>query len=165
MGAVIRQCATIIVVEPVASRRDLALSLGATHAIDPAAAPSLPEALRAILPDGVEFAFETSGREAVVEAALGSLASHGLLGLVGVPPRPDSNLTINLAAFITYGHRIHGIIEGDSDLDNFIPELVDLYRQGRFPFDRLIQTFPLAQINEAVAAQARGDCVKAVLIP
>ncbi|KQN00794.1 geraniol dehydrogenase [Sphingobium sp. Leaf26] len=165
MGAVIQGCATIIVVEPVASRRDLALSLGATHAIDPAGEPSLPDAIRAIVADGVEFAFETSGREAVVEAAPASLGSHGLLGLVGVPPRPESSLSINLAALITYGHRIHGIIEGDSDLDSFIPELVELYRAGRFPFDRLIQTFPLAQINAAVAAQARGDCVKAVLIP
>lgn len=164
MGAVIRGCATIILVEPIAARRDLALSLGATHVIDPAQG-DIAALIRAILPDGVEFAFETSGREAVVEAALSSLSSHGLLGLVGVPPRPESSLSINLAAFITYGHRIHGIIEGDSDLDSFIPELVDLYRAGRFPFDRLIQTFPLADINCALEAQARGDCVKAVLIP
>lgn len=164
MGAVIRECAAIIVVEPQAARRDLALSLGATDVIDPAAG-AVPDAVRAILPDGAEFALETSGREDVVEAALASLGSHGLLGLVGVPPRADSTLSVNLVSLITYGHRIHGIIEGDSDLDGFIPELVALHRAGRFPFDRLIQTFPLDQINEAVAAQARGDCVKAVLIP
>lgn len=164
MGAVIRECRTIIVVEPQPARRDLALSLGATHAIDPSAGP-VSEAVRAILPDGAEFAFETSGREAVVEAALACLGSHGLLGLVGVPPRPDSTLSVNLAALITYGHRIHGVIEGDSDLDGFIPELLALHRAGRFPFDRLIKTFSLDRINDAVAAQARGDCVKAVLIP
>ena len=164
MGATIVGCATIILVEPVAARRDLACSLGATHVIDPGSEEVGP-AIRSILPDGVDFAFETSGREAVVETALGSLGSHGLLGLVGVPPRPDSTLSINLAALITYGHRIHGIIEGDSDLDGFIPELVALHRAGRFPFDRLVRTFPLERINEAIAAQARGDCVKAVLIP
>jgi aryl-alcohol dehydrogenase len=164
MGAVIQDCATIILVEPVAARRELGRSLGATHVIDPTDG-DVGAAIRGIVPDGVEFAFETSGREAVVETALAALASHGLLGLVGVPPRPDSTLSINLAALITYGHRIHGIIEGDSDLDGFIPELVELHRAGRFPFDRLIKTFPLDRINEAVAAQARGDCVKAVLIP
>jgi aryl-alcohol dehydrogenase len=164
MGAVIQGCATIILVEPIAARRDLALSLGATHVIDPKAG-DVAAAIRAILADGVEFAFETSGREAVVETALGSLASHGLLGLVGVPPRPESSVSVNLAALITYGHRIHGIIEGDSDLDGFIPELVEHHRAGRFPFDRLITTYPLGQINDAIAAQARGDCVKAVLIP
>lgn len=164
MGAVIQQCVTIILVEPIAARRDMALELGATHVINPASG-NVTEQVRGIVPEGVDFAFETSGREAVVEAALACLTSHGLLGLVGVPPTPDGSLTINLAALITYGHRIHGIIEGDSDLDGFIPELVDHFRAGRFPIDRLTKSYPLAQINEAVAAQARGDCIKAILIP
>jgi aryl-alcohol dehydrogenase len=164
MGAVVQGCSTIILVEPFVARRDVATRLGATHVIDPAAG-DVGEAIRAILPHGVEFAFETSGREAVVETALGALSSHGLLGLVGVPPRPESSLSINLASLITYGHRIHGIVEGDSDLQTFIPELVELYRAGRFPFDTLVQTFPLDRINEAVAAQLSGACIKAVLIP
>jgi aryl-alcohol dehydrogenase len=164
MGAVIQQCSTIILVEPIAVRRNLARDLGATHVVDPGAG-DVGEAIRQILPQGVEFAFESSGREQVVETALQALASHGLLGLVGVPPRPESTLSINLAAFITYGHRIHGIIEGDSDLDGFIPELVAHFKAGRFPIDRLIKTYPLSAINEAIEAQHRGDCVKAVLLP
>ena len=164
MGAVLQNCATIMLVEPIAARRDMAMSLGATHVIDPGAG-NAGDAIRAILPDGVEFAFETSGREAVVETALASLCSHGLLGLVGVPPRTDSSVSINLAALITYGHRVHGIIEGDSDLQGFIPQLLAHYQAGRFPFDRLIRTFALDDINDAVAAQLRGECIKAVLIP
>ena len=164
MGAVIQGCSTIILVEPIEARRALALELGATHVIDPAVG-DVPAAVRAILPDGVEFAFESSGRVPVVEAALACLGSRGLLGLVGVPPKPEDSLTINLAASITFGHRIHGIIEGDSDLDGFIPELVALHKAGRFPIERLIKTFPLSDINQAVAAQHRGDFVKAVLLP
>jgi aryl-alcohol dehydrogenase len=164
MGAVLQNCTTIMLVEPIAARRDMGMSLGATHVIDPGAG-NAGEAIRAILPDGVEFAFETSGREAVVETALASLCSHGLLGLVGVPPRTDSSVSINLAALITYGHRIHGIIEGDSDLNGFIPQLLAHYQAGRFPFDRLIRTFALDDINAAVEAQFRGECIKAVLIP
>ncbi len=164
MGAVIRECATIILIEPVEARRDMALALGATHVIDPANDTVVAD-IRAILPDGVDFGLETSGHEAVVEAALASLASHGMLGLCGIPPRPESTLSINLASLITFGHRIVGIIEGDSDLDGFIPELIALHRQGRFPFDRLISTFPLSDINAAVAAQHDGLCIKAVLLP
>jgi aryl-alcohol dehydrogenase len=164
MGAAIQGCATIILVEPIASRRAMAKSLGATHALD-SASQNLAEAIRTIVPNGVEFALDSSGREDVIMTALGSLCSHGLLGLVGVPPRPESAISVNLAALITFGHRIHGIIEGDSDLDRFIPELIGHFKAGRFPFDKLVKSYPIEQINEAIAAQHRGDCIKAVLIP
>jgi aryl-alcohol dehydrogenase len=164
LGAVIQGCATIILVEPIVARREKAKSLGATHVID-SASGRIGEAIRAIVPSGVDYALDSSGREDVIMAALGALGSHGLLGLVGVPPRPDSAVAVNLASLITFGHRIHGIIEGDSDLDRFIPELLDHFKAGRFPFDTLVNTYPISQINEAIAAQIRGDCIKAVLIP
>ena len=164
MGAVIRQCATIILVEPLAARRQLATELGATQVIDPAAG-DVPTAIRTILPDGVEFAFDSSGRVGVIEGALASLASHGMLGLVGVPPTADAALSVNLASLVTFGHRIVGIIEGDSDPQAFIPELIEHYKAGRFPFDRLVTTYKLAEINAAIADQASGACVKVVLIP
>ena len=163
MGAVVQGCAPVILIEPIEARRRLALELGATHVIDPAHR-DVAAAVRSIASGGVEFAFETSGKESVVETALATLTSHGLLGLVGVPPTPQSSLTINLAALITFGHRIHGIIEGDSDLDHFIPELIALHRAGRFPFEKLIKTFPFEHINEAIDAQHRGECIKAVLL-
>ncbi|UVO51037.1 NAD(P)-dependent alcohol dehydrogenase [Sphingomonas sp. SUN019] len=164
MGAAIQRCARIILVEPVAARRDLAIELGATDTIDPADG-DVTAAIRAILPGGVDFAFDTSGRVAVIEAALAALAPRGLIGLVGVPATADATLTVNIAAAITFGQRIIGIMEGDSDPQVFIPELIAHHRAGRFPFDRLIRTYPLAEINEAIAAQARGECVKVVLIP
>jgi aryl-alcohol dehydrogenase len=164
MGAAIRGCTTIILVEPIAARRAMAKSLGATHLIDPASG-QVGEALRAIVAAGVDYALDSSGREEVIMTALGALASHGLLGLVGVPPRPESAISANIASLITFGHRVHGIIEGDSDLDQFIPELLAHFEAGRFPIDRLVQSYPLNQINEAIAAQLRGDCIKPVLIP
>jgi aryl-alcohol dehydrogenase len=164
MGAVIKGCTTIILVEPIAARREMAKSLGATHLID-SASGQVGEAIRAIVPTGVDYALDSSGREDVIMTALGALGSHGLLGLVGVPPRPESAISVNLASLITFGHRIHGIIEGDSDLDRFIPELLGHFKAGRFPFDTLVKTYPIGQINEAISAQLRGDCIKAVLIP
>lgn len=165
MGAVIQGCSTIILVEPIAARRDIARELGATHVIDPAEAPNLTEALRTIAPVGLDFAFDTSGVVPVIEAGLAALGSHGAVGLVGVPSKAEASINVNIAALMTPGHRIIGIIEGDSDPHIFIPELIAHHAAGRFPFDRLIKTFPLDQINEAVAAQARGECIKVVLIP
>lgn len=165
MGAVIQGCATIVLVEPVAARRTIAMELGATHVIDPAEHRDLAQALREIAPLGFDFAFDTTGIVPVIEAGMASLGSHGAIGLVGVPARGDAAISVNIAALMTPGHRIIGIIEGDSDPQQFIPELLAHHAAGRFPFDRLIKTFPLDQINEAIAAQARGECIKVVLIP
>ncbi|MDF2442988.1 MAG: aryl-alcohol dehydrogenase, partial [Subtercola sp.] len=87
LGAVVQGCSTIIVVEPVESRRQLALTLGATHALDPAAGP-VEEQVRAIEANGVNFAFDTTGIPAVLSSALNSLGPQGTLGLVAVPSDP-----------------------------------------------------------------------------
>lgn len=164
MGAGIRDCSTIILVEPVAKRRDLAMELGATHAIDPMAG-DVTTAIRELVPDGVDFAFDTSGRVEMMAAVLATLTPRGMLGLVGVPGNAEAALTVNIAGMITYGQRIVGIMEGDSDPQAFIPELIAAHRDGEFPFDKLVRTFPLHEINAAIEAQKRGDCVKVVLIP
>ena len=165
MGAKIQGCDPIIVIEPVPARRELAMELGATHVIDPNGSPDVPAAIREIVPAGVDYAFETSGLPKVVEGAMASLGSHGMLGLVGVPPKPEDSLTVNLAAAITFGHQIKGIIEGDSDLHTFIPEMVALFKAGKLPLDKLVTTYPLRKINEAVEAHHSGSAVKVVLIP
>lgn len=165
MGAVIQGCSTIILVEPMDTRRAVGLDLGATHVINPNNAGDLAEELRAIVPAGLDYAFDTSGVVPVIEAGIAALGSHGAIGLVGVPKDPADSISVNIAALMTPGLRIIGIIEGDSDPQTFIPELLSHHAGGRFPFDRLIRTYKLADINEAVAAQARGECIKAVLIP
>ena len=164
MGAAIQGCSPIILIEPIPARRALAVDLGATHVIDPGAG-TVAAAIRAIVPDGTDFAFETSGRLDAIAAARGALATRGMLGLVGVPHDADAAFPVNISELMGLGHRIVGILEGDSDQQEFIPELIAHHASGRFPFDRLIKTYPLAEINEAIAAQARGECVKVVLIP
>ncbi len=163
MGASIQGCGAIIVLEPHPARRALALELGATHAIDPAANPDLIAAVRAILPDGVDYAFDTTGIPALLNATMGCLGSHAVFGIVGIAP-PGTPVPGDLGTLMTYGHSIKGIIEGDSEPDVFIPQLIELYRAGRLPFDRLIKTYPLSEINQAIADQHHGDCVKVVLL-
>jgi len=164
LGAVVQQCATIIVAEPREERRALALELGATHALDPATG-DLAAAVRAIQPLGVDFAFDTTGRRDVIEAAMGALAPRATIGLVGIAHPADDRLGISINQLVGAGHIVMGIIEGDSLPDVFIPRMIELYRAGKMPFDRLIREYPLAQINEAIADQHAGACVKAVMIP
>ncbi len=52
---------------------------------------------------------------------------------------------------------------GDSVPEYFIPHLLDLYQQGRFPFDKMVTFYPFAQINEAIHDTETGKAVKAVL--
>jgi aryl-alcohol dehydrogenase len=65
---------------------------------------------------------------------------------------------------ILFGRTVRGI-EGDSVPDIFSPQLIELWRQGAFPFDKLIKYFPLEHIQKAVAASEDGSVLKAVLVP
>jgi aryl-alcohol dehydrogenase len=163
LGAVLRRLKTIIVVEPHAARRALALELGATHAIDPAAG-DIAQALAAIAPAGVDYALDTTAVLQVIESAVACLAPRGSFGFIGVPADPLMKLPGTLRTALRSGHTFRGIMEGDSDPDVFIPELIEHYRAGRFAFDKLVKTYPLSDINRAISDQHDGVCVKAVLL-
>ncbi|AMM21842.1 geraniol dehydrogenase [Frondihabitans sp. PAMC 28766] len=162
LGAVVQGCSTIILVEPVAARRELALTLGATHVIDPAAGP-VDEQIRAIVPDGAQYGFDTTRIPAVIAAVLNALGNQGVLGLVAIPADPTASMSLPLIPALLLGLTVKGIVEGDSVPDEFIPQLMSLYQEGRFPFDKLITKLPFDQINEGMKAQHDGTAIKVVL--
>jgi aryl-alcohol dehydrogenase len=162
LGGKIAGCASIIMIEPQQARRQLALELGADHAIDPAAGDTA-EQVRAILPQGANNVIDTSGNVGAISAALGMLAPHGAIGLVGVPGSLDAVLPMPIVPAITYGYTIKGIIEGDSDPDTFLPELIALHAAGKLPIEKFSTIYPFDQINEAIADSHTGQCVKAIL--
>lgn len=164
LAAVVREAVSIIVVEPHQNRRDLATELGATHVVDPQAG-EVSEQIRQILPAGADYALDTTAAAPVVEQLLASLGMRGVLGMLGVPADPQASFSVGLFQTPMLGLTIRGIVEGDADPQTFIPYLLELHAQGKFPFDKLITTMPLAQINEAVAAQLRGEILKVVLTP
>jgi aryl-alcohol dehydrogenase len=164
MAAVVREATSIVVVEPHQRRRELALEVGATHVIDPNAGPLL-EQIRGIAPAGADYAIDTTAVAPVVEQLLACLGVRGKLGLIGVPADPEAVFSVGLFQPPLLGLTIRGIVEGDADPKTFIPYLVDLHSQGRFPFDKLITTMPMSEINEAIAAQHRGEVLKVVLTP
>lgn len=167
LGAVLQPCSTIIVVEPAGRRRNLALSLGATHVVDPGAVTDVSAAVRHILPGGADYVFDTTGLPKVLSLVPQLLARRGTFGFVGAPPIDFAGMPLpgSMREAMRGGFTYRGILEGDSDPDVFIPQLMNLYVEGRFPFDRLITRYPLAEINRAVDEQKRGLCVKPVLLP
>jgi aryl-alcohol dehydrogenase len=64
---------------------------------------------------------------------------------------------------IMNGRTVMGILGGDAIADLFIPKLIELYSQGRFPFDRLITFYPFDDINKAVEDMEKGRVMKPVL--
>lgn len=165
MAARIMNCAPIILVEPHACRRALGHEFGATHCIDPAATLDLVAALRRIVPFGIDNALDTTGIPALLETAMATLGSRGTLGLVAAAAPGAAGLPGVINRFVTLGQSIRGIVEGDSDPDIFIPELIAHHRAGRLPFGRMIKTYPLSAINEAIEDQLNGRVIKAVLLP
>lgn len=56
-----------------------------------------------------------------------------------------------------------GILGGGGRSHELIAGLMELYEQGRFPFDRLIEYYDLADVEQAMACLAAGEVVKPVL--
>ncbi|MGE3744659.1 MAG: NAD(P)-dependent alcohol dehydrogenase [Sphingomonadaceae bacterium] len=162
LASVIQGCEMIIVVEPVEARRKLAIELGATHSIDPRAGDTAA-AIRDIIAGGVNYAVDTTAVPAALEAAAAALATNGTLALVGVPAKPDTTFALSILNTVSIGATVRGIVEGDSDPAEFIPRLLQLHAEGKFPFERLISLYPIAEINQAVDDHHHGKCVKAVL--
>ena len=69
---------------------------------------------------------------------------------------------------LPYGALMTGITqtvcEGDSDPDRFIPRLIEYYRAGQLPFDRLISFYPFEDINRAIHDAETGVAIKPVLL-
>jgi aryl-alcohol dehydrogenase len=72
-------------------------------------------------------------------------------------------LPLNLIDAISVGKTVRGIVEGDATPASFIPKMIDLYQQGRFPFDKLIRYYPFDEINQAIHDSETGKVIKAVV--
>jgi len=159
MAAVVAGAATIIAVDLQQHRLDLAVELGATHVLA-GDAPDVTEQIVALTSGGVQYAFDTTGVPAVMLSALRATRMTGRVGLVGVQQGP---LSLDTTDYL--GRTILNILEGSADPHEFIPYMIELWQAGRFPFDRLIEQFPLEQINEAEQSSLAGGVIKPVLRP
>ncbi|KAL2826292.1 chaperonin 10-like protein [Aspergillus cavernicola] len=88
MTAKIQHCRTIIVVDRVEARLELASDLGATHTINSACPDfgTLTDAVFEISPGGVSAVIDTTGAPALIEEAFQCIEKRGKLILIGVPP-------------------------------------------------------------------------------
>ncbi len=163
MAAKVVGCTTIIAVDLQDGRLEQALTLGATHVLNGSQQDVRDEILALTGGEGVQFSLECTGLPKVLRQAVDCLRLTGTCGVIGVAPL-GTEVTLDMNSLL-FGRSVRGIIEGDSIPDIFIPQLVELWRQGRFPFDRLVRYYPLSEINEAMRASEAGEVLKAIVQP
>ncbi len=152
---------TVVAVDLNPERLALARELGATHTID-GADPDLVAQVAEATGGGATFSFDTTGAPAVIRKAVDSLALRGECGTVGAAPL-GTEVTLDLMGLMTAGRKFRGIVEGDATPQVFIPVLIELFMQGRFPFDKLVTFYPFDRINDALHDSETGKVVKPVL--
>jgi aryl-alcohol dehydrogenase len=161
MAAKLAGCDPIIAVDVFENRLELARALGATHAVDARRTDVAAEVRRIAGGSGVKFSLEAAGVPPALRAAVDALAPRGVCCLVG-SARDGVDASIEMRV-LQQGRVVRGCIQGESVVQEFLPQLVELYRAGKLPVDRLVRHYEFAAINEAVADMLAGHTIKAVL--
>jgi len=90
------------------------------------------------------------------------LSNRGTLAIVGAPPG-GTEYAFDANDMILLGRKVVGVVESDSVVKVYIPRLIELYKQGRFPFDKLVKYYKFKDINKAVKEMKDGKVIKPIL--
>jgi aryl-alcohol dehydrogenase len=134
-------------------RLEIARELGATHVINNRQ-EDIVSRIAAITGGGVDHVLEITGDSAMLQLAIDMLNPHGTVALFTGEGGPGT---------LPEGRKTIGVTEGSSIPQIFIPRLIELYRTGLFPFDRIVKFYDFAEINQAIADAKHGDTIKPVL--
>lgn len=154
MAARISGAEPVIGIDIRPARLSLAKELGATHVIN-STREDVAGRIEKITGKGVDYTVETSGNDEMYELSLELLNPHGTAALLTGISGPSS---------LPGRRKALSIIQGDADPRRFIPRMIELYRKGCFPFDRLEATYDFMDINRAIADSRRGKAIKPVLL-
>jgi NDMA-dependent alcohol dehydrogenase len=165
MGAALVGAEPIIVADLVDSKLETAMDFGATHTVN-AKTHDLVEGVRELTDgEGVDFAFEAIGNPRAMTQAFQSLRRGGTATAVGIAPL-GSQVTINAGDLVYQEKTLRGSYYGSTRPQADMPRLLQLYKAGKLPIDRLIsRRYPLERVNEAYEALLAGEVARSVLIP
>jgi len=163
MAAAVASCTTIIGVDIHDSRLELATELGATHTINSATHDVAAKIDRITGGRGLNYALDTTAISSVVRQAADALGTRGELVAVGAAA-PGEEVSFEVGSSLTKGWTFKTVIEGSAVPQVFIPRLVDLWKQGKFPFDKLIKTYSHADINQGFDDSESGAVIKPVVV-
>ncbi|KPF90750.1 geraniol dehydrogenase [Novosphingobium sp. AAP83] len=162
MAAGIADAATIVAIDINDTRIALAQQLGATHGLRSDNGDFAELAKQAGCPAGFDYIIDTTGIVGLVNDAILALAPRGEIALVGAYA-PGTLVQADTTHIMGGGRVIRGVVEGSANPKVFIPELIEHYRAGRFPFDRLVEYFDFAELGAAIEAGETGKVVKPIV--
>jgi aryl-alcohol dehydrogenase len=163
MAARVAHCAIIVAVDIHDSRLELARELGATHTIN-SLTENVAERLGEITDgSGIDYVVDTTGRPELLRQAADAIAVRGTVALVGAA-RPGTEVSFEVGASLVKGWTFKTVVQGSSVPQVFIPQLIELWKAGEFPFEKLVGNYSLDQINQGFADSKNGITVKPVII-
>lgn len=160
MAAKIANCQIIIAIGRNDEKLALAKEFGATHIINSKKVNDVVKAIQEITNGGANYTMDTTGVPEIMNQALYSLRTNGQCASVAV----TGETTIDIFQALTLeGRTLKGYIQGNSIPRLFIPKLVDYYKAGLFPFDKLIKVYKMEDINKAFEDVRNGKTIKPVI--
>jgi Zn-dependent alcohol dehydrogenase len=159
-GARIAGAATILAVDPLPAKHELARAMGATAAVTPDEAQ---QARKELTGGGFDYAFEVVGLSATIRAAWALARRGGEVIVVGAGSRSDS---VPFTAFelLFDGKRLLSSLYGGCDLRRDVPRFAGLWRAGLLDIEGLIsRRIAFDDLNEAISALRRGEAVRQVV--
>jgi aryl-alcohol dehydrogenase len=152
----------ILVTDVRDDRLMLAQELGATAVFNPRAG-AMDKWVMAQTGRGVGKLLETSGNATAFESAIASLRTGGHMAYA-ILPSPMDKYELKPMALFEKAARFEALSFGNSVPQDLYPKILDWWRAGEFPVERLIATFSFADINLAMERASNGDVIKAVLM-
>ena len=160
-GARLANAIRIVAIDTNPRKEKAAREFGATDFID-ASTVDTRDAMKELLPEGVDWSFECVGHPAVIRKAIDILGWGGTSVILGVPEATAEASFLVSSMYLDKG--ILGCRYGSSRPHADIPLYVDLYRSGRLKLDELItRTYPLDGVHDAVHDMEAGDLNRGVL--
>ncbi|WP_329398402.1 Zn-dependent alcohol dehydrogenase [Streptomyces melanogenes] len=157
-GAKVQGAAQIVAVDPVASRREAALTFGATEAVSPSELDDAKQ--RITVGEGFDYVFEVVGKSATARTAYGATRRGGTLCVVGAGAMDDF-FQINMFELFFDEKRILPSLYGGGDVLRSYERAIALWRAGRIDLEGLItHRVPLAGINDALDQMRTGEALR-----
>lgn len=163
-GAKLAGAERIVAIDLLAEKTAVGVQFGATDRINAAEGDSV-EQLLALVPDGVDYAFDAIGRVETTEQSIQMLALGGASVVVGLPPT-GAKASFEPLVLAEADQRILGSNYGSVRPSIDIPALVDRYMDGQIKLEPLISgRRPLAEAQEALDELQSGGALRTLLIP